>query len=103
MTSSLQLPKDHRPMKYALESLPELIGEQDYADLCLALGVGVTEKPTGREVAATVRGAVLKQERNLARREISPGFNALLDADHKGAADFERAHSERVSSEERLR
>lgn len=34
-----QLAEESTDMKYALESLPELIGEHDFKDLCMALGI----------------------------------------------------------------
>lgn len=80
--------KDRPAMKYALESLPELIGAQDFKDLCIAIGIDYLEDPTGRDVADAVRGAVIRRERKLARQEISPAFKALLDADHKAAAAY---------------
>lgn len=35
MTLSIPKSREETPMKYALESLPELIGERDFQDLCL--------------------------------------------------------------------
>lgn len=92
--------KELCPMKYALESLPELIGTKDYRDLCMAMGLDmVLQPPTGAEFAELVSGRVLAHERKIARREMSPGFKALLDADHKAAADFEKVYSGRVSED----
>ena len=48
-------------MKYALESLPELIGEQQFRDLCVALGMDTTiQVPNGDDLAVTVRHKVFK-------------------------------------------
>ena len=47
-------------MKYSLESLPELIGERDFQDLCTALDVREGEQVTGKEFAELVRSEVLK-------------------------------------------
>ena len=58
-------------MKYALESIPELIGEQDFKDLCLALGFSEYEPdPTGVDLASRVRGAVIKAHRDEVRRQM---------------------------------
>lgn len=46
-------------MKYALESLPDLLSDQDFRDLCVALGIPEGEKGTGRDVARLVRNQVL--------------------------------------------
>lgn len=56
-------------MKYALECLPDLIGEADFRDLCSALvgvDVGTGEEarrktPTGPEFAEMVRSMVINQ------------------------------------------
>lgn len=59
-----------RTMKYALENLPELIGETDFRDLCAALvgvdmGTGEEARrrtPTGQEFAEMVRSMVIRQQ-----------------------------------------
>lgn len=51
-------------MKYALESLPEILGEQQFKDLCTAMGVEPSETtPTGDEFATMVRERVISQHR----------------------------------------
>lgn len=48
-------------MKYALESLPELIGEHQFRDLCIALGMDTTmQVPNGADLADVVRHRVVK-------------------------------------------
>jgi hypothetical protein len=54
--------KDRKAMKYALECLPDLIGEQDFKDLCLSIGVGEAEI-TGQKFASLVREHVLNERR----------------------------------------
>lgn len=73
--------KDRPSMKYALESLPELIGEEDYADLCELLGMVEWHRedtPTGADFARRVRERVfkLKHDRQIADRSRRAG--ALL-------------------------
>jgi hypothetical protein len=54
-------------MKYALESLPELIGENQFRDLCIALGVDTNiQVPTGSDLASIIRSKVLKQHDRMA-------------------------------------
>ncbi|RWX78295.1 hypothetical protein EPK99_06605 [Neorhizobium lilium] len=53
--------KDRSPMKHALESLPELIGAEDFTDLCQLLELTDwtrKEVPTGPEFAKAVRARV---------------------------------------------
>lgn len=55
--------KDAPAMKYALESLPELIGADDFADLCELMGMTDwtrQEIPTGPEFARRVRQRAFK-------------------------------------------
>lgn len=48
-------------MKYALESLPELIGENQFRDLCVALGVDtVVQLPSGSDFVSIIRSKVLR-------------------------------------------
>lgn len=55
--------KDRPAMKYALESLPELIGARDYRDLCEAMGLDMSiQPPTGAEFASIVANRVLRNE-----------------------------------------
>lgn len=57
------------PMKYALECLPELIGETDFRDLCeviCGVDIGTGEEarrktPTGPEFAEMVRSMIVNQ------------------------------------------
>lgn len=69
-------------MKYALESLPELIGQQQFRDLCIALGFDQnrTADPTGEEVASAVRRkANLFTQKSLEEeRLLSAGFEQRL-------------------------
>jgi hypothetical protein len=54
-------PKDQSLMKHALESLPELIGAEDFTDLCQILELTDwtrKEVPTGPEFAKSVRARV---------------------------------------------
>ncbi|NTF54876.1 hypothetical protein G6L12_08210 [Agrobacterium rhizogenes] len=46
-------------MKYSIESIPQLIGEQDFKDLCLAVGIAEGEEVTGRDLAEVVRSHVV--------------------------------------------
>lgn len=51
------------PMKYALESIPSFIGEQDFRDLCRAVGFADGEHVTGKDLAEAVRQHVLTSDR----------------------------------------
>ncbi|WPE22458.1 hypothetical protein ShzoTeo12_36740 (plasmid) [Shinella zoogloeoides] len=55
--------KERPAMKYALESLPELIGDQDFKDLCLLFKWHeVQERPiSGGDFARHVREAAFKR------------------------------------------
>lgn len=62
-------------MKYALESLPELIGEHQFRDLCVAMGMDTQmQVPTGADFAAVVGSRVLKHhldfDRDVRRRAV---------------------------------
>lgn len=60
-------------MKYALESLPELIGEHQFRDLCLAVGIETAvQLPSGPEFADIVSNRVLRvhRERDRHRRDL---------------------------------
>lgn len=62
--------KDRPVMKYALESLPELIGARDYRNLCEAMGVELSvQPPTGEEFAEIVNNRVLRNELHRGRAE----------------------------------
>ncbi|UIY28737.1 hypothetical protein LZK73_18600 [Neorhizobium galegae] len=72
--------KDRPSMKYALESLPELIGADDYADLCELMGMTDwtrQEIPTGPEFARRIRSQITGLQ---VRREVkrSSQTGALL-------------------------
>lgn len=55
--------KDEKNMKHALESIPDLVGEQDFKDLCLAIGIADGENVTGKHFAQVVREHVLTSAR----------------------------------------
>lgn len=59
-------------MKYALESLPELIGDDDYKDLCLMFGWHEVHdtKLDGRSFARHVREKALTRRLARASQEI---------------------------------
>lgn len=70
-----------KPMKYALESLPELIGADDYADLCEVLGMVEWHRediPTGADFARRVRDRVFKLKHDRQMADASRRAGALL-------------------------
>lgn len=70
-------------MKYALESLPELIGEVEYRNLCIALDMP-GRKVSGQELAETVHSRVC----SYVRREVarSQALQSKLDGGIVGRA-----------------
>lgn len=61
--------KERPAMKYALESLPELIGEDQFRDICIALGVEtVVQLPSGQDFASIIRSRVLLHHDQLAEQ-----------------------------------
>ena len=62
------LSKGIEPMKYSLENLPDLIGEQDFKDLCIAIGIPAGDKVNGREFAEMVREHVTTSHLSIDRR-----------------------------------
>lgn len=67
-------------MKYALESLPELIGDHQFRDLCLAMGIETAvQLPSGPEFAEVVSNRVLRvhRERDRHRRDLEKNGLAL--------------------------
>jgi len=55
-------------MKYALESLPGLLGEQDFKDLCGSVGFADDMNVTGKDFAEAVRQHVLTSNRESDQR-----------------------------------
>lgn len=56
-------------MKYALESIPELIGEHQFRDLCVAMGVETAmQLPSGHDFAEIVATRVLRFHRDRAEQ-----------------------------------
>lgn len=81
--------KDKTSMKYALESLPELIGEIQFRDLCEAVGLDCGFKvPTGEEFAARVRHVALSAHRiGNSRASIRKVFDEVTGASHPSSVE----------------
>lgn len=64
-------------MKYALESIPDLIGERQFRDLCIAMGIEIEiQPPSGDEFAQAVSARVVKHHRDHARRQMRSAAEA---------------------------
>lgn len=63
-------------MKYALESLPELIGEIQFRDLCESVGMDCSlQVPTGEEFAKAIQSSRDHRLRQLlAARSVAGGL-----------------------------
>jgi hypothetical protein len=97
-TAKLRQIREKASMKYALESLPELIGEQDYVDLCVAIGIyerGVVID--GRRLSDVVRHRVIKADRDAVRHEARQTdiFDKILSREQENAREkFGVGHAE---------
>ncbi|PRD42093.1 hypothetical protein C5748_18230 [Phyllobacterium phragmitis] len=65
------MPHETKPV-YALESLPELIGERQFKMLCVALGINTDQSLiTGEYVAGFIQGAYDRRSQDAAIRRQS--------------------------------